>query len=252
MGARGKNFYHNLATRYGFGEVADHIQDLYLSGRKAEAIDAVPDELVRHVSLIGPRGFVKERVAAYAEAGVTTLLVHPLTGDRRESVRFVEELQGATGLTEAPSSGHRCQRLRPRRPSPGQAIVSPGACGSTPARFQQGHCSPLADPRQRGRACPVGALRREQAKPAADFPAAPAGEDRLGIGQCAAGPGQCSSGDRRGHHRRNPEQDSADRVQRRWFHVDSPAIHVPALPRMTARSNRPVVHVLDRTIPRSP
>ena len=47
MGARGKNFYHNLATRYGFGEVANHIQDLYLAGRKAEAIDAVPDELVR-------------------------------------------------------------------------------------------------------------------------------------------------------------------------------------------------------------
>src|SRR6476619_1004438 len=94
MGARGKNFYHNLATRYGFGDVADHIQDLYLAGKKAEAIDAVPDDLVRHVSLIGPTGFVKERVAAYAEAGVTTLLVHPLTGDRRESVRFVEELQG--------------------------------------------------------------------------------------------------------------------------------------------------------------
>jgi alkanesulfonate monooxygenase SsuD/methylene tetrahydromethanopterin reductase-like flavin-dependent oxidoreductase (luciferase family) len=73
--------------------VADHIQDLYLSGRKTEAIDAVPEELVRHVSLIGPKGFVKERVAAYAEAGVTTLLVHPLTGDRRESVRFVENLQ---------------------------------------------------------------------------------------------------------------------------------------------------------------
>ena len=55
MGARGKNFYHNLATRYGFGEVADHIQDLYLAGKKAEAIDAVPDELVRNVSLVGPR-----------------------------------------------------------------------------------------------------------------------------------------------------------------------------------------------------
>lgn len=55
MGARGKNFYHNLATRYGFGEVADRIQDLYLAGRKAEAIDAVPDELVRNVSLVGSR-----------------------------------------------------------------------------------------------------------------------------------------------------------------------------------------------------
>ena len=93
MGARGRNFYQNLATRYGFGEVADRIQDLYLGGRKTEAIDAVPDKLVRNVSLVGPRGFIKERLAAYAEAGVTTLLVHPLTGDRRESVRYVEELR---------------------------------------------------------------------------------------------------------------------------------------------------------------
>ncbi|KWX68850.1 LLM class F420-dependent oxidoreductase [Mycobacterium sp. NAZ190054] len=93
MGARGRNFYHNLATRYGFGEVADHIQNLYLAGRKAEAIDAVPDELVRQVSLVGPAGFVKERLAAYAEAGVTTMLVHPLSADRRETIRFVEELQ---------------------------------------------------------------------------------------------------------------------------------------------------------------
>jgi F420-dependent oxidoreductase-like protein len=93
MGARGQNFYHKLATRYGFGEVADRIQDLFLTGKKAEAIDAVPDELVRNVSLVGPRGFVAERLAAYAEAGVTTMLVHPLTGDRRESVRYVEELQ---------------------------------------------------------------------------------------------------------------------------------------------------------------
>ena len=79
MGAKGKNFYHNVATRYGFGEVADRIQDLYLSGRKAEAIAAVPDELVRNVSLIGPRGYVKERIAAFAEAGVTTLLATPVT-----------------------------------------------------------------------------------------------------------------------------------------------------------------------------
>ncbi len=94
MGARGKNFYHNLATSYGYGDVANHIQDLYLDGNKAEAIEAVPDELVRNVSLVGPRGFVKERLAAYAEAGVTTLLLQPLSGDRRESVRYVEELRG--------------------------------------------------------------------------------------------------------------------------------------------------------------
>jgi len=93
MGARGRNFYHNLATRYGFGDVANRIQDLYLGGKKEEAIAAVPDELVRHVSLVGPRGYVKERLAAFAEGGATTLLLQPLSGDRRESVRFVEELQ---------------------------------------------------------------------------------------------------------------------------------------------------------------
>jgi alkanesulfonate monooxygenase SsuD/methylene tetrahydromethanopterin reductase-like flavin-dependent oxidoreductase (luciferase family) len=94
MGARGRNFYHNLATRYGFGEVADHIQDLYLAGKKTEAIAAVPDELVRAVSLVGPRGFVKERLAAFAEGGATTLLLQPLSAHRAESVRFVEALLG--------------------------------------------------------------------------------------------------------------------------------------------------------------
>ena len=92
MGAKGRNFYHNLATRYGFGEVANRIQELYLAGRKKEAIDAVPDELVRHISLIGPRGFVQERVAAFAEAGVTTLLVTPVAADKREYVQYVAEL----------------------------------------------------------------------------------------------------------------------------------------------------------------
>jgi F420-dependent oxidoreductase-like protein len=96
MGARGKNFYHNLATRYGYGEVADRIQDLFLAGKKAEAIAAVPDDLVRNVSLIGPRGYVKERLAAYAEAGVTTMLVHPLGADSAEQVRYVEELVALT------------------------------------------------------------------------------------------------------------------------------------------------------------
>jgi F420-dependent oxidoreductase-like protein len=93
MGARGKNFYHDLATRYGFGEIANHIQDLYLAGNKQEAIAAVPDELVRAVSLVGPRGYVKERVAAFAEAGATTLLLQPLSADRAETVRFVQEVQ---------------------------------------------------------------------------------------------------------------------------------------------------------------
>nr|CRL78428.1 putative F420-dependent oxidoreductase,c family [Mycolicibacterium malmesburyense] len=94
MGARGRNFYHNLATRYGYGEVANTIQDLYLAGKKAEAIAAVPDDLVRNVSLVGPRGFVKERLAAFAEAGATTILLQPLSVDRGEILGFVEELHG--------------------------------------------------------------------------------------------------------------------------------------------------------------
>jgi F420-dependent oxidoreductase-like protein len=92
MGAKGRNFYHNLATRYGYGEVADKIQELYLSGRKRDAIESVPDELVRGMSLVGPRGFIAERIAAFAESGVTTLLVSPAATDPKESVRFVEEV----------------------------------------------------------------------------------------------------------------------------------------------------------------
>ncbi|BDB40660.1 MULTISPECIES: LLM class F420-dependent oxidoreductase [Mycobacterium] len=92
MGAKGRNFYHNVATRYGFGEVADRIQELYLSGRKREAVEAVPDELVRGMSLVGPRGFIAERLAVFAAAGVTTLLVRPLTKESGEAVRYVEEL----------------------------------------------------------------------------------------------------------------------------------------------------------------
>ena len=91
MGAKGRNFYHSLATRYGFGEVADRIQELYLSGRKREATALVPDELVRGMSLVGPRGYVAERLAAFAESGVTTLLVNPLGADAGESMRFVED-----------------------------------------------------------------------------------------------------------------------------------------------------------------
>jgi F420-dependent oxidoreductase-like protein len=82
MGARGKNFYNDLAVGYGFEEEAKTIQDLYLDGRKAEAAAAVPDELVRSTNLIGPLEYVKERLSALDENGVTTLMVSPLSPDR--------------------------------------------------------------------------------------------------------------------------------------------------------------------------
>ncbi len=82
MGARGKNFYNDLAVRYGYEAEAKAVQDLYLDGKKDEAAAALPDELVRAVSLIGPEGYVAERIAAFAEAGVTTLALQPLAPDR--------------------------------------------------------------------------------------------------------------------------------------------------------------------------
>ncbi len=74
-------------------DAADRIQELYLSGDKAGAIAAVPDDLVRNVSLIGPQGYVRERIAAIAEAGVTTLLASPVTADAAEYVDYIEQLQ---------------------------------------------------------------------------------------------------------------------------------------------------------------
>lgn len=93
MGAKGKNFYNDLAIRYGYADEAATIQELYLAGRKEEAAAAVPRELVRAVSLIGPEGFVRERVAAFAEAGVTTLNVSPLGADTAGRVRLIEQLR---------------------------------------------------------------------------------------------------------------------------------------------------------------
>jgi F420-dependent oxidoreductase-like protein len=94
MGAKGKNFYHTLATRYGYGPQADRIQELYLAGDKEAAAKAVPDELVRDVSLIGTPGFVKERIAAFREAGVTTLNVVPVAATANERVKLIETLRG--------------------------------------------------------------------------------------------------------------------------------------------------------------
>lgn len=73
MGARGKNFYFDLACRYGFEAAAVAIQDAYLSGRKGEAIVAVPDELVDAVALCGPKARIAERLDLWRNSPVTTL-----------------------------------------------------------------------------------------------------------------------------------------------------------------------------------
>ena len=91
MGARGKNFYHTLAHRLGYGAAADQIQDAYLDGRKAEAETLVPAGLLEQTSLIGPEGYVRERLAAFREAGASTLTVIPLAGTHADRVRLIEQ-----------------------------------------------------------------------------------------------------------------------------------------------------------------
>lgn len=90
MGAPGKNFYNTLAVSYGYEKEAKLIQELYLSGRKKEAEAAVPDELVELVSLCGPEGYVRERVEAFREAGVTMLNVIPVAQDPARLIETVK------------------------------------------------------------------------------------------------------------------------------------------------------------------
>jgi F420-dependent oxidoreductase-like protein len=93
MGAKGRNFYNDLACRYGYAAEAETIQDLYLAGRKDEAIAAVPRELAEKVSLIGSEGYVRERLAAFKEAGVTTLNVQPMAATHDERVGLIERVR---------------------------------------------------------------------------------------------------------------------------------------------------------------
>jgi F420-dependent oxidoreductase-like protein len=81
MGARGRNFYNDLAKRYGYEAEAIKIQDLYLDGKKDEAAAAVPDGLLEAATICGPEGYVRDRIAAYKEAGVTSLNVTPVAPD---------------------------------------------------------------------------------------------------------------------------------------------------------------------------
>ena len=75
MGARGRNFYNDIARRYGYEDAAKRIQDLFLSGKKDEAAAAVPDALVDEVALCGPPARIREQLAEWTSSGVTTIMV---------------------------------------------------------------------------------------------------------------------------------------------------------------------------------
>jgi F420-dependent oxidoreductase-like protein len=97
MGSREQNFYNRLVQRYGFEAEAKRVQDLYLDGKKAEAGEAIPAELIDKVSLCGPADVVRDRLTAYREAGVGTLMITPMAfaaQERIEQLRAVAELAG--------------------------------------------------------------------------------------------------------------------------------------------------------------
>jgi alkanesulfonate monooxygenase SsuD/methylene tetrahydromethanopterin reductase-like flavin-dependent oxidoreductase (luciferase family) len=91
MGARGKNFYNSLARRYGFEAEATAIQDAYLAGNKGDAAAAVPDALVDEIALVGDRARIADRLAAWRESGVTTLV---LQARQPEALQALAELAG--------------------------------------------------------------------------------------------------------------------------------------------------------------
>jgi F420-dependent oxidoreductase-like protein len=94
MGARGHNFYNDLARRFGYEAEAEKIQDLYLDGQKDEAAAAVPPGLLEAATICGPEGYVRDRIAAYKDTGVTVLNVTPIAPDVRALVGRLKEWIG--------------------------------------------------------------------------------------------------------------------------------------------------------------
>jgi hypothetical protein len=92
MGARGKNFYNDICKSYGYEKEAVEIQDLYLDGKKQEAAAKVPSEWLLNSHLVGPKNFVKERLAAFKESGVTVISVNPIGPDAVQQVELLRSL----------------------------------------------------------------------------------------------------------------------------------------------------------------
>jgi F420-dependent oxidoreductase-like protein len=101
MGSREQNFYNQLAVRMGYADAARTVQDLYLSGKKAEAAEAIPQEFIERTSIVGNKIQVKERLKQYAAAGVGTLSISPYVGDLKsgiDTLRIVAEAYEESGV----------------------------------------------------------------------------------------------------------------------------------------------------------
>jgi F420-dependent oxidoreductase-like protein len=95
MGSRQKNFYKELVARYGYAQQARAIQEMYLGGKRMEAIRSVPDSLMDSISIAGPAGYVQERLQAWGEAGVTLLLADVEGKTQTDRLRTLELLATA-------------------------------------------------------------------------------------------------------------------------------------------------------------
>ena len=89
MGAKGTNFHKNLFERMGYADEAEQIQRLFMEGKREEAAHVIPDELADALSLVGPRDRIKDRLQAWRDSRITTLLV--ATTDK-EQLREIAEL----------------------------------------------------------------------------------------------------------------------------------------------------------------
>jgi F420-dependent oxidoreductase-like protein len=97
MGSRETNFYVDLTHRFGFGEVADEVQSLYLDGKRDEAYNAIPDELVAATSLIGSEDEVAERLTSFGRIGVDRLICSPVQLDKQQRLHTIERLAALVG-----------------------------------------------------------------------------------------------------------------------------------------------------------
>ncbi|MBD8868589.1 LLM class F420-dependent oxidoreductase [Nocardioides donggukensis] len=97
MGAKGKNFYNDVAVAYGYEAAAEEIQDLYLSGKKKEAEALIPTEWLEAANLVGPASYVAERIEAFRAAGVTNLQVMPADNDPAGQVAQIAQVKELLG-----------------------------------------------------------------------------------------------------------------------------------------------------------
>ncbi len=97
MGSRETNFYVDLTHRFGFGEVADEVQSLYLDGNREDAYNAIPDELVNATSLIGSEAEVAERLDSFGKIGVDRLICSPVQLDKTQRLHTIERLAALVG-----------------------------------------------------------------------------------------------------------------------------------------------------------